>query len=153
MSKSEREQEVFYIGANATSTAYRLGMKDFNNLIIRLENMKRLGFIESYSFRDYLLWITTNKVITNRQWDLGLDEVNNLLDSLEPKKEKITVENMGGIKKGDRIVLGNGIEAYFVRWSWFNSDYAVLLGLENVHKKVLIGATKVPKHLVEVVNE
>lgn len=153
MSKSEREQEVFYIGANATSTAYKLGMKDFNNLIIRLENMKRLGFIERYSFKDYLLWITTNKVIRCRQWDLGLDEVNDLLDSLESKKEKITAENMGSIKKGDRILLSYGIETYFVRWSWFNSDYAVLLGLKNVHKKVLIGATKVPQHLTEGVNE
>lgn len=153
MSKSNRREEIFHLGANATRKAYQQGLEDFNDLIARLEEMKRFDFIEKYSFKDHLLWITTSRIITNEQWNLGLEEVNKLLDSLTPQKEKLTEKNIRNLEKDDCVLLENGIKSYFVRWSWLDGDYAVLLGLKKIHKNALIGATRISKHQVEASNE
>ena len=153
MSKISREEQIFNIGGNVSNKAYRLGLEDFHALIERLESMKKNGFIEKYSFEAYNLWVVTKRVITREQWNLGLDDVNKMLDELTPQMQEITAKNIQDIEKGDCILLKNGIKTYFSRWSWLDGDYAVLVGLRKTHKDMLIGATRIPKHLEEAGNE
>lgn len=151
MSKLNREEEIFHLGANATRKAYQQGLSDFNDLIIRLEKMKGFGFIERYSFERHVLWITTSRVITNEQWNSGLEEIHELLDSMTPKKEIITPLNVRNLRKGDHVLFPNKNKGEFVKWSWIDRDCAVFSGLSHnrIHVESLLGATCIPKHLTK----
>ena len=146
--KHNRKEEISYFGANATREAYQQGLADFNALTVRLKEMKQLGFIENYSFGGWDLWITKKNWIERFHWHLGLDEINNWLDEITPKREKITGLNTSILSKGDWVEFQDGVTAEFIRWSWLDGDCAVFTGLSNnkVSRSCLVGATRIPKH-------
>ena len=152
MSKSNRKEEIFHLGASAARRAYQLGLEDFSSLIIKLEEMKKLGVIRKYYFKAHQLWVTTsNNFITGGSWGTDLDEVHALLDSIAPQNELLNEKNLWNIEHGDLIACDNGEAHYFIRRSLLRRDYAVLRGVNKirarrVHKDLLIGATRIPQY-------